>query len=390
MKQAKCSCGKELKVKDYDFVLAHIHGTTHLADSNKILSLKRAKDAWNWIVLDRAETVQFEKLYGNVRIWKHGKEENFVVDLLTYFAGTMRKSNPFGSFAYTTFTHKVVKEGFLLSLWSANLSVILPQETRYRCTLDLLESEVFKRDFEDNAYEIACFSKENTATRQALLGRLEDFFCDALNASNKALYRSLPGRGEAKFLTQKPTPKSADGQAEFGILQILKQVNDLSHMRLTTHLLAVITGEMRGVSPFARNDWTTFEPWFEDLLVSLVEAGIVKPVGAMTEAVPTVSVLAHKHLPTHGNTVLWSRLDSWRSLPIRTQGLEINPSKLSEIREEYKYLSLTKALREQNVVCMNLNEVDYVAGYAAMKKSLAYKIKPVPSGKQTDIYDRIE
>jgi hypothetical protein len=39
---------------------------------------------------------------------------------------------------------------------------------------------------------------------------------------------------------------------------------------------------------------------------------------------------------------------------------------------------------------MNLNEVDYVAGFAAMKKSLAYKIKPVPSGKQTDIYDRIE
>lgn len=390
MKQTKCSCGAELKVKDYDFVLAHIHGTTHLADSNKILSLKRAKDAWNWVILDRAETVQFEKLYGNVRIWKHGKEENFVVDLLTYFAGTMRKSNPFGSFAFTTLAHKATKEGFLPSLWSANLSVILPQETRYRCTFELLESDVFKRDFEDNAYEIASFSKENTATRQAVLGRLEDFFCDALNASNKALYRSLPNRDDAKFLTQKPTHYSEGGQAEFHILQVLKQINELSHMRLTTHLLAVIAGEIRGVSPFARNDWTTFEPWFEALLVSLVEAGIVKPVGAMTEAVPTVSVLTHKHLPTHGNTVLWSRLGNWKPLPVRTQGLEINPSKLSEIHEEYRYLPLTRALREQNVVCMNLNEVDYAAGFAAMKKSLAYKIKPVPSGKQTDIYDRIE
>lgn len=374
MTAEKCSCGTKLYNQPYNQIVAHIHGEQHLGHEGKKLELKRPFEAWNWVVLDKAETIQFEKNFGNVRVWSGNDGFRFVVDLLTYFSATMRKNNPFEALSLSD-RYDSGRESFP---WGNGLSEILPQQTRYSCTLELMESESFRKKFAENAYEISSVNPLHREKRLERLGQLEDFFGDALRSKHMYFVRKIDGLGEGRF--NKIELVLDTKHLKLAIVEFIHSVRKLQTTSLTTHLLALFAGDFVGVSAFARNDWSTFEPWFEDVLVWLVQERYVAP----TEKRQTMRsvgewVFKTEAQPADLRKVRFPAINEyWEVKPKLTQKLAILPRASTPGAFSALNSTVLSVLKNHMLVTSVTNEVDHIMGFCAQKKNLAYALKEIP------------
>lgn len=305
MNQTKCSCGKELKRLGHAALVEHIHGVSHLAGEHKTLQIKHPNDAWQWICLDKAETVQFEKLYGNVRVFKINGNWLPVVDNLTYFSGTAHKYDPWSAICDRAKT-------------SAASSVILPQEIRYQCTLELTETNAMRTIFEENAKEIVSIKPEHRTARLEALGHLEDFHNEALRANRLGLVKSnsvWPAVFKHVGEPSKWRFDYSDSEERRDIIGFLGEYRKIYSPAITAHVIAVFVALEWGLCPFARGDWSMFEPWFERVLNGVIAGGWLE-FDRLEENSYTVQ---SRHMQTNNTSGF-----SWYCLPIKSKWFTIS------------------------------------------------------------------